>query len=296
MTIIETINLSKQYRKGRGIQDVNLKIEQGEVYGFLGPNGAGKTTTIRLILDLINPTGGQALLFGKPVERRRVALRQDVGYLPGELRMYERLTGKEMLDYLGRFQDNRPPSRQQELLTALDLSASDLVKPMRYYSQGMKRKIGIVQAMQHDPPLLILDEPTDGLDPLMQQNFYHLLDDYRARGGTVFMSSHVLPEVEVICDRVSLIRAGQIVTVEKVEDLHRQHVRRLKLVTVNPLDIALLDVPGISLHHQNGNETILFVTGAVSYPLLFRKLESLDLLDITFEHARLEDFFLQYYN
>jgi ABC-2 type transport system ATP-binding protein len=163
-------------------------------------------------------------------------------------------------------------------------------------SQGMKRKIGIVQAVQHDPNLLILDEPTEGLDPLMQQSFYQLLHDYRDRGGTVFMSSHILPEVEEVCGRVGLIRGGEMVAVEEVEELHRRHVRRLKLVTATPLDVPPLLEPGITLDSQEGTEATLFVTGAVDLKAMLGKLAQLDLVDLTFEPAKLEDFFLQYYN
>lgn len=296
MSIIETSGLAKCYGKARGVRDVSLKITEGEIFGFLGPNGAGKTTTIRLLLDLINPTSGQVLLFGKPVKRQSVELRNEVGYLPGELRLYEGMTGQQMLDYLGGFQDGKPPVRQRELLEALDLAPADLKRPLRFYSQGMKRKIGLVQAMQHDPRLLILDEPSEGLDPLVQQSFYQLLRDYRSRGGTVFMSSHILPEVEEVCDRIGIIRDGEIVTVEQVDELHRRHVRPLRLVTQTPLDARSLLEPGIHLHGQRGVETILFVTGAVNMPALLGKLARLDLVDMTFEHARLEDFFLQYYN
>jgi ABC-2 type transport system ATP-binding protein len=296
MSVIETRGLTKRYGETRGIQNVDLRVEGGEIFGFLGPNGAGKTTTIRLLLDLINPTSGQVFLFGQPVERQSVELRNEVGYLPGELRLYERMTGQQMLDYMGRFQHDKPPARQRELLDALDLSPADLKRPMRFYSQGMKRKIGIVQAMQHDPNLLILDEPTEGLDPLMQQSFYQLLHDYRDRGGTVFMSSHILPEVEEVCGRVGLIRGGDMVAVEEVEELHRRHVRRLKLITATPLDAPPLIEPGITLHSQEGTEATLFVTGAVDLKAMLSKLAQLDLVDLTFENAKLEDFFLQYYN
>jgi ABC-2 type transport system ATP-binding protein len=296
MSIIETRDLTKRYGKARGIQNVNLRVERGEIFGFLGPNGAGKTTTIRLLLDLINPTSGQVLLFDRPVERQSVELHNEVGYLPGELRLYERMTGRQFLDYLGRFQHDKPPARQRELLDALDLSPDRLNRPMRFYSQGMKRKIGIVQATQHDPRLLILDEPTEGLDPLMQQSFYQLLHDYRDRGGTVFMSSHILPEVEEVCDRVGLIRDGEMVAVEQVEELRRRHVRCLRLVTAAPLDVDPLLEPGITLHDQEGTEATLFVAGAVDLKALLAKLAQLDLVDLTFEHAKLEDFFLQYYD
>jgi ABC-2 type transport system ATP-binding protein len=296
MSIIETKNLTKCYGKSRGVEDVNLMISKGEIFGFLGPNGAGKTTTIRSLLGLINPTSGHVLLYDQPVDRQSVDLHNEVGYLPGELRLYESMTGKQILDYLGRFQRGKPPQRQQELLDVLDLSSADLKKSVRFYSQGMKRKVGIIQAMQHDPRLLILDEPSEGLDPLMQQSFYQLLRDYRDRGGTVFMSSHILPEVEQVCDRVGLIRDGKMVTVEDVDELRRKHVRCLRLVTATPLDVGFMLEEGIIFHSQEGTEINLFVTGAVDLKALLNKLVQLDLVDLTFEHAKLEDFFLQYYD
>jgi ABC-2 type transport system ATP-binding protein len=271
-------------------------ISKGEIFGFLGPNGAGKTTTIRSLLGLINPTSGHVLLYDQPIDRQSVELRNEVGYLPGELRLYERMSGKQILDYLGRFQRDKPPQRQQELLDVLDLSPADLKRSVRFYSQGMKRKVGIIQAMQHDPRLLILDEPSEGLDPLMQQSFYQLLRDYRDRGGTVFMSSHILPEVEQVCDRVGLIRDGKMVAVEDVDELRRKHVRCLRLVTATPLDVGFMLEEGIIFHSQEGTEITLFVTGAVDLKALLNKLVQLDLVDLTFEHAKLEDFFLQYYD
>jgi ABC-2 type transport system ATP-binding protein len=295
MAVIQTQALTKRYGESLGIQDVNLSVKEGEIFGFLGPNGAGKTTTIRLLLDLMNPTSGQVRLFGQTVNRKDRTLFSQVGYLPGELRMHEHMTGQQTLGYLGRFQNTQGPVRRRELLAALDLAPTKLKQPLRTYSQGMKRKIGIVQAMQHDPRLLILDEPTDGLDPLMKQSFYHLLRDYRERGGTVFMSSHILPEVETICDRVALIREGSIVAVEEVADLQRRHTRRLRLVTETPLDASRLLQPGVTVKRQEGTTTILLVSALVRIPALLATLARLDILDMTFEDAKLEDFFMQYY-
>jgi ABC-2 type transport system ATP-binding protein len=229
------------------------------------------------------------------VNRKDKTLYSQVGYLPGELRMHERMTGQQMLDYLGRFQNSQGPVYRRELLAALDLPPAKLKQPLRTYSQGMKRKIGIVQAMQHDPRLLILDEPTDGLDPLMKQNFYQLLRDYRERGGTVFMSSHILPEVEAVCDRVALIREGRIVAVEEVADLQRRHTRRLRLVTGTPLDASRLLQPGVTVKQQEGTTTVLLVSAVVRFPTLLATLTQLDILDMSFEDAKLDDFFMQYY-
>ena len=295
MTIIQTQALTKRYGESLGIQDVDLSVKPGEIFGFLGPNGAGKTTAIRLLLDLMNPTSGQVRLFGQAVNRKDKTLFSQVGYLPGELRMHERMTGQQTLDYLGRFQNAQGPVYRRELLAALDLPPAKLKQPLRTYSQGMKRKVGIVQAMQHDPRLLVLDEPTDGLDPLVKQNFYQLLRDYRERGGTVFMSSHILPEVETVCDRVALIRKGRIVAVEEVADLQRRHTRRLRLVTETPLDASRLPQPGVTVKRQEGTTTVLLVSAVVRISALLATLAQLDILDMTFEDAKLEDFFMQYY-
>jgi ABC-2 type transport system ATP-binding protein len=205
-------------------------VRAGETFGFLGLNGAGKTTTIRIILDLVRPTSGQAFVFGVNCRTHGLAARAQIGYLPGELGFYGDMTGEATLNLLGRLSEHEIDQRRQgELLERLQLAPRDLRRKVREYSTGMKRKLGIVQAFQSDAALLILDEPTEGLDPLMQDALYELLADTRRRGRTVFMSSHVLPEVERVCDRIGLLRQGELVLVSAVEEVRRLAARRVRI-------------------------------------------------------------------
>jgi ABC-2 type transport system ATP-binding protein len=199
----------------RALDDLTITVQAGEIFGFLGPNGAGKSTAIRLLLGFLHPTAGTARVFGLDVATSGATLRGRVGYLPGGIALYDSLTGTQLLDYLAAFYV-RPPVLRADLVERLELSARDLGRPIRDYSRGMRQKIGIVQALQHDPELAILDEPSEGLDPLMQRAFYAILDQRRAAGRTVFFSSHVLLEVERVCDRVAIIRTGRLVALERV--------------------------------------------------------------------------------
>jgi ABC-2 type transport system ATP-binding protein len=199
----------------RALDDLTIVVRTGEIFGFLGPNGAGKSTAIRLLLGYLHPTAGAAHVLGLDVATAGAHLRGRIGYLPGGIALYAGLTGVQLLDYLAAFYV-RPPSLRADLVERLELSRRDLGRPIRDYSRGMRQKIGIVQALQHDPELAILDEPSEGLDPLMQRAFYAILDERKAAGRTVFFSSHVLSEVERVCDRVAIIRAGRLVALERV--------------------------------------------------------------------------------
>jgi ABC-2 type transport system ATP-binding protein len=223
-------HLGKRYGRVIALRDLSLEVAAGEVFGFLGLNGAGKTTTIRILLDLVRPTAGRAEVFGRDCQRDGIAVRGRVGYLPGEPGFYGDMTGAATLDLLARL-SGAPidAARRARLLDRLELAASDLGRPLREYSTGMKRKLGIVQALQNDPPLLVLDEPTEGLDPLMQDAFYDLVADARSRGRTIFMSSHVLPEVERVCDRIGLLRGGELVLLSSVDDVRRLAGRRVRV-------------------------------------------------------------------
>ena len=222
--------LTKRYGSLTALNDLHLDVMQGEVLGFLGLNGAGKTTAIRLLLDLLRPTSGQAFIFGQDCWLNGLAARAQVGYLPGELGLYPDLTGGEILSFLASL-NPRPVDqrRRQELTDRLELSHRDLRRKIRQYSTGMKRKLGVIQAFQADPPLLILDEPTEGLDPLMQESFYGLLADVKRKGTTVFMSSHVLSEVERVCDRIALLRKGELVLLASVKESRRLAERRVRV-------------------------------------------------------------------
>jgi ABC-2 type transport system ATP-binding protein len=216
VSAIRTSKLTKDYGVGRGLFDLDLEVASQEVFGYLGPNGAGKTTTIRLLMGMIRPTGGAAYVFGLNCWLDYVAVKHTVGYLPGDMPQFGSLRGKEVVAYLGGMRGGADPKAVRSIADRFDL---DLNRHFREYSSGNKRKLGILLAFMHKPDLLILDEPTNGLDPLNQQEFYELLREAREGGATVFLSSHVLSEVEHICDTVGILRAGKLVRVARLEDL-----------------------------------------------------------------------------
>jgi ABC-2 type transport system ATP-binding protein len=223
--------LSKQYGRVTALSNVSLDVWPGEIFGFLGLNGAGKTTAIRVLLDLVRPTAGRAAVFGADCRTQGGEVRAQIGYLPGELGFYGDMSGEATLDLLGRLTPRGiDGARRRDLLDRLELSTGDLRRKVREYSTGMKRKLGIIQAFEPDSPLLILDEPTEGLDPLMQDALYGLLADARRRGRTVFMSSHVLPEVERVCDRIGLLRRGELVLVAGVGEVRHLAARSVRIV------------------------------------------------------------------
>jgi ABC-2 type transport system ATP-binding protein len=225
--VIETQKLSVYYGKHRGILDVDLKIKQGEVFGFLGPNGAGKTTTQRVLMDVIRPTAGKAFMFGKDCQKEGVAARDRVGYLPGELSLYENMKASQFFKMYYSLQRSNTDSRYwQALADRLELDTS---RKIRELSRGNRQKVGVVAAFMNKPDLLILDEPTSGLDPLMQQTVMDLVREANLGGSTVFFSSHILSEVQIVCDRVGIIREGQLVATERVEDLIHQQFKRLRI-------------------------------------------------------------------
>jgi ABC-2 type transport system ATP-binding protein len=286
--------LTKRYGPLTALKNLNLDIHRGEIFGFLGLNGAGKTTTIRLLLDLLRPTSGQAFIFGYDCRSAGLDARERIGYLPGELGLYLDLTGLETLDFLAGL--NRQPvekPHRQELCDRLELSRSDLRRRLREYSTGMKRKLGIIQAFQAKPPLLILDEPTEGLDPLMQESFYSLLADVKRGGATVFMSSHVLSEVERVCDRIALLRKGEMVLLATVQESRRLAPRRVRVFFHEDVD-AHPELPaGHELAERTPRLWRLTVTGPMG-PLL-ELLEGLPVKDLELDEARLEDVVLRYY-
>jgi ABC-2 type transport system ATP-binding protein len=224
--VIQTEALTMYYGKHRGILNVDLAIRPGEVFGFLGPNGAGKTTTLRILLDIIRPTSGRATIFGLDCQKEGPVLRQRVGYLPGELSMPDGMTGQRYLDTLTAIRGTADAAYCQELCERLQMDTS---RKIREYSRGNKQKLGLIGAMMTRPELLILDEPTGGLDPLVQQTVLELVRETRDEGRTVFFCSHILPEVQAVCDRVGIIREGRLVAVERVDTLVAQQFRRLRL-------------------------------------------------------------------
>jgi ABC-2 type transport system ATP-binding protein len=244
MSVIETERLTKFYGAHRGIVEVDLSVEQGEVYGFLGPNGAGKTTTIRLLLDLLRPTSGRASVFGIETTVDPVAIHRRIGYLPGEFALFDRLTGGQTIEYFGNLRGGVDPIYQADLVARFDLDPS---RRFKEYSKGNKQKVGLVIALQHRPDLLVLDEPTSGLDPLVQQTFFALLRETVAEGRTAFLSSHILGEVEKTCDRVAIIRDGRIVKVDRVEALRGLAHHLVELRFAAPVPAAeFSSLPGVS--------------------------------------------------
>lgn len=289
--IIHMDGLTKDYGSTHALSDLSLDVESGEIFGYLGPNGAGKTTTIRLLLDFIRPTRGSATIFGLDTRRESVAIRERVGNLPGELALWNHMTGWELVDYLGGLRGGVDKRYVGELAERLDM---DMKRRGKACSSGMKRKLGLIQALMHKPDLLILDEPTNGLDPLVQQTFYRLMREIAQQGRTVFMSSHNLPEVEHVCDRVGILRAGKLVAVEKISSLKKVYFRWMTLRFDDGAQPAEFEaLPGVS-----------DVT-AVNGSLRFRVSGELDpviklaarhhLTDMTYEEPSLETIFLDYY-
>jgi len=286
--------LTKLYGRLTALKDLNLDVRRGEIFGFLGLNGAGKTTAIRLLLDFLRPSAGHAFIFGYDCWGAGLEARARLGYLPGELGFYLDLTGLETLDFLaGLNRQAVDKGYRQDLCDRLELSRSDLRRRLRQYSTGMKRKLGLIQAFQAKPPLLILDEPTEGLDPIMQESFYGLLAEVKRAGATVFMSSHVLAEVERVCDRIALLRKGEMVLLPTVQEIRRLAPRRVRVCFSENVSVLPQFPPGHELIETGPRLWRLTAAGPLG-PLLAR-LEGLPVRDLEVEEARLEDVVLKYY-
>lgn len=248
---IEVAGLVKRYGGKPAVDRVSFSVGEGEAFGYVGPNGAGKTTTIRSMLGLVRPTLGTIRILGRDVVSDLRAVLADVGHLPGEFGLWPQLTGLECLEYLGQLQ-RHPPVRRRQLCDRLELSQADLRRQVRLYSRGMRQKIGLVQAFQHEPRVLVLDEPTEGLDPVMKERFAGLLDDHRQAGGTTFLSSHILSEVEQTTERVAVIKAGRIVATGLTADLTGEQVHRCTLILKEPVRSGALDIAGVSALDSDG--------------------------------------------
>jgi beta-exotoxin I transport system ATP-binding protein len=289
--VARTEGLTKYYGRARGIVDVDLVVEAGEVFGFLGPNGAGKTTTIRLMLDLIRPTRGRVELFGLDARRDGVEIRRRVGYLPGELRLYERLTVRELFRYFAHLRRMRGLGRAEPLAQRLEL---ELDRPIGDLSKGNRQKAGLVQAFMHEPELVVLDEPTAGLDPLVQQTFYGLVRETTAAGRTIFLSSHVLSEVQHVADRVALVRDGRLELVESVERLRARARGRVEVTfAAPPPAAAFADVPGVRELGRRGDVVTLSLEG--EFDPLLKALSRHRVVALDSHEADLEDVFLDLY-
>jgi ABC-2 type transport system ATP-binding protein len=283
----------KRFAEVVALDGLTLEVPHGEVVGYLGPNGAGKSTTIRLLLGFLHPSAGSGQVLGLDIVRDSVAIRGRVGYLPGGIALYDTLSGERLLDYLGDL-TGRPSVRRAELLDRLELSARTLQRPVRDYSRGMRQKMGIIQALQHDPELAILDEPTEGLDPLMQRAFYGILDDLRAAGRTIFFSSHVLSEVERVCDRVAIVRRGRLVALQDVASLLEHRKRNVELRTADGEAIALDGVPGVTDVGRTADGRITCQLEGDVGPFL-AAIGGHRITDLTIEPAHLEEAFLELY-
>lgn len=291
--VIRTLGLTKFYGKHRGIERVDLSVARGEVFGFLGPNGAGKSTTIRLLLDLLRPTAGAASVLGLDPRREAQAVRRRVGYLPGDLSMYPAMTGRQLCSYFASLRGMDPPPAIDLLAERLEL---DLERRIGDYSTGNRQKVGLTQAFMHEPELLILDEPTSGLDPLMQQEFYALIDETQQAGRTVFLSSHLLPEVEKVADRVAIIREGQIATIEEVSTLKQRAVRRMEIhfgKTLDPAPFEALSAVRQLDMSDDGLTAILVVEGSIDD--VIKTAARYEVHNIVSHDGDLEDVFLDYY-
>jgi len=291
MNVIEIEKLTKSYGSHRGIIEVDLTVEQGEVFGFLGPNGAGKTTTIRTLLDLIRPTSGLARVFGIESSADPVAIHRRIGYLPGEFALYDRLTGSQHLEYFANLRGGVDKAYQASLVERFDL---DPTRKFKEYSKGNKQKVALVIALQHRPELLLLDEPTSGLDPLVQQTFFIILREAVAHGAAVFLSSHILSEVEKTADRVGIIREGRLVKLGTVDDLRDLAHHQVELRFAGEVPAAAFEaLPGVSEVVVEGHVLRLRVAGAIT-PVV-QAAARYELLDFVSREPSLEETFLAQY-
>ncbi len=289
--VIQADNLTKYYGSTRGIENLSLQVEAGEIFGFLGPNGAGKTTTIRLALDFIRPTTGSLQVLGLDPRRDVQEVHRRVGYLPSELALYDGLTGGEFLRYFASLRGGVDWRFVDELVERL---GAGLSQPMRALSTGNKHKIGLIEAFMHRPELLILDEPTSGLDPLIRQEFQQLVSEARDRGQTIFLSSHVLPEVERVCDRVGIVRDGTLVAVEHVGALKARALRRLEIHFATPVPAeAFAGLPGVRDVTVEDSAVRCEVTGTVD--AVIKAAAQFEVVNVVSHEPSLEEVFLAYY-
>ena len=286
MKAIETKGLTKFYGKARGIEDLNLTVEEGEIFGFIGPNGAGKSTTIRTLLGLIRKTGGSATVLGMDIENDSERIRREVGYLPSEAAFYSGMTGREILQFSARLRKKDCREEAKRLCERLELDSSRKVGEL---SLGNRKKVGIVAAMQHKPRLYILDEPTSGLDPLIQRAFFELLKERRAEGATVFLSSHVLSEIGRYCERAGILREGMLIKEERVDRLTGTGIKRVTLHGVS----ALPEIDGMRDLKISDNDASFLYSGRAD--ALIKALAGLTFSDISLTDPDIEDVFMHYY-
>jgi ABC-2 type transport system ATP-binding protein len=289
MSVIEVNQLTKYYGKARGIIDLSFNVNEGEIFGFIGPNGAGKSTTIRLLLSLIHPTSGNAIIFGKDCIKYGPELRQEIGYLPSEVFYYDRMKVIDLLKYSASFYPKDSTQRMHELAEMMELELNRRIEDLSY---GNRKKVGIVQGLLHRPKLLFLDEPTAGLDPLMQRKTFQLIQEENQRGVTVFFSSHILSEVQRMCNRVAIIKEGRIIEIADIRTLQQNNYKKIRVVA-DGLDAAYFNFPGVTnLEHQNGTVRF-FYKGDIN--AVVQKVGEIKVSDVTIEELTLEEIFMHYY-
>jgi ABC-2 type transport system ATP-binding protein len=289
---IKTVGLTKHYGEVEALIDLDLEVHAGEVFGFLGPNGAGKTTTIRTILDEIRPTRGSAEILGMDTRHRSVEIRNHIGYVPGELSMYPNLTGRDTLTYFANLRGGVDWDYVEELRERLD---ADLDKKVGDLSSGNRQKLGLIQAFMNRPDVLIMDEPSSGLDPLIQREFQAMMREVAAEGRAVFLSSHTLSEVQRVADRVGIIRRGLLIALEAVADLRSKSMRRIEFQFAEPVEAAVFQgVPGVSDIEVLNRRVMMSYEGSID-ALLTTVAGRYDVIDITTHEADLEEIFLTYY-
>lgn len=289
MSIIEVNHLTKYYGKSRGIIDVSFSVEEGEIFGFIGPNGAGKSTTIRLFLSLIYPTTGDAKIFGKDCIKFGPEIRQDIGYLPSEVFYYEGMKVLDLLKYSASFYKKDCTQRLYELADLMEL---DLKRRIEDLSYGNKKKVGIVQGLLHQPRLIVLDEPTTGLDPLMQQKFFKLIRDENKRGATVFFSSHILGEVQRMCNRVAIIKEGKVIEIQDIKTLQKNNYKKIR-ITADEINEERFQIGGVSRLEKTNGSLRFFYKGDIN--AITRLICGGEIADLTIEDLTLEEIFMHYY-
>lgn len=289
MKAVEIHSLTKNYGKHRGIKNVSFDIEEGEIFGFIGPNGAGKSTTIRILLNFIYPSSGTASIFDKNILSDSLEIRKYIGYLPSEVNYYDDMKAKDLLKYSQDFYGKDNSSKILELSERLDL---DLNKKIEDLSFGNKKKLGIIQSLLHNPKLLILDEPTSGLDPLIQNTFFEILKEENERGTTIFFSSHILSEVQKMCHRVAIIKEGQLIKVETIENLIKNQFKKVTILLQDEVNQDFF-IENLIKQERNGNILHLLYSGDIQF--LISNLNELKIKDLLIEEPSLDEIFMHYY-
>ena len=289
--IIRMRNLTKQYGKKHAIKNIDLDVMKGDIFGYLGPNGAGKTTTIRTMLDFIRPTTGMVSVLGLDSRANSVQIRKRIGYLPGDIVLYEKMTGRQLLKYIYGLRGGLDWNFVMQLVERFE---ANIDQSIRTLSRGNKQKIGLIQAFMHVPELIIMDEPTNGLDPLMQQEFYRLVEETNKKGATIFISSHIVPEIERLCSKVGIIRNGELVTVEEVEELKRKALRRITFVFDEPVsEEEFANLPGVRDVEVEGSAVKCTIKGHID--ALVKTAARHKVIKIISDDGNLEEIFLDFY-